>query len=194
MADTGMAGQTVAMAAVLAAGTFLLYFLKQVLDAVRGWHDEQRRADRLICALYAEIEANVHDLRAFLDSSAAWERAVADGAGLAAGKPGRIGHNMVYETHLAELASLPRTVIYKVVSFYTHQERLAAALERLDSLIRAGADSEERAAAAKRARTIAQEGMSFGNDVLHGLEVNAPLDLVKSALRARPGRLQPEAA
>jgi hypothetical protein len=40
MAETGMAGQTVALAAVLAAGTFLLYFLKHVLDAVRAWHDE----------------------------------------------------------------------------------------------------------------------------------------------------------
>ncbi len=181
MAETSMAGQTAALAALLAAGTFLLYFLKHLLDAVRAWHDEQRRAERLICALYAEIDANLHDLQGFLDESAGLERGLGETAERVAGQFGRVGHSLVYETHLTELASLPRAVIYKVVSFYSHQERLGAALDRLDAL--GDAPAERRIAALQHARRIAGDGVRFGRDVLHGLEVNAPLDLVKAALK-----------
>jgi len=194
MAETSMAGQTVALAAVLAAGTFLLYFLKHVLDAARAWHDEQRRAERLICALYAEIEANVHDLQAFLDDSRGWERTIRESNAAASGMPGRIGHDMVYQTHLVELASLPRAVIYKVVSFYSHRERLTALLARLDDMMEAGAEREQQIAVVQQARQIAQEGVAFGKEVLYGLEVNAPIDLVNAALRRQSGSLRPEAA
>lgn len=189
MAETGMAGQTLALAAVLATGTFLLYFLKHVLEAVRAWHDDQRRSERLICALYAEIEANVQDFQAFLDDSTRWERPVANSAGDGAGTPGGIGHDPVYQTHLTELASLPRAVIHKVVSFYALQQRLAGTLETLPR-----ADSQQRIAAVKQARRIAQEGVTFGKEVLYGLEVNAPLGLVTSAHRARSSELRAEAA
>ncbi|MFP4536982.1 MAG: hypothetical protein ACLFPA_01635 [Dichotomicrobium sp.] len=188
MAETSMAGQTVALAAVLAAGTFLLYFLKHVLEAVRAWHDDQRRAERLICALYAEIEANVQDFQGFLDDSTLWARTAPDSSEAGGGRPGGIGHDLVYQTHLAELASLPRAVIHKVVSFYALQQRLAATLETL-----ACADSEQRSAAVKHARRIAQEGVTFGKEVLYRLEMNAPLGLVNSALQS-PAELRPEPA
>jgi len=189
-----MAGQTVALAAVLAAGTFLLYFLKQALDAVRGWHDTQRRAERLVCALYAEIEANVHDLQAFLDDSSGWERIVRESNAPASGHPGRIGHDMVYVTHLGELASLPRAVIYKVVSFYSQRERLAAALDRIEVMSREGAEPDQQIAAIKQARQIAQDAVSFGKEVLYGLEVHAPMELVNSALSKRTGGLHAKPA
>jgi len=187
MAETSMAGQTVALAAVLAAGTFLLYFLKHVLDAVRAWHDEQRRAERLVCALYAEIEANVQDFEAFLDDSHAWERAIREtNAQSAFHAAGQIGHDLVYATHLSELASLPRAVIHKVVAFYSQRERLSAVLDRLETMSHAGAGHDQQIAAVKQARRTAQEAVTFGNEVLHGLEVNAPMELVNSALRRRP--------
>ena len=190
MAETSMAGQTVALAAVLAAGTFLLFFLKHALDAVRAWHDAQRRAERLVCALYAEIEANVHDMQAFLDDSLGWERAIRERNVQASSHYGRIGHDLVYATHLAELASLPRAVIYKVVSFYSQRERLAAVLDRLETISYAGADDEQQIAAVNQARQIAQEAVSFGKEVLYGLEVNAPIELVNSALRRQPAGLR----
>ncbi len=194
MAETSMAGQTVALAAVLAAGTFLLFFLKHTLDAVRGWLDAQRRAERLICALYAEIEANVRDLQAFLDDSRGWERAIRESNAQASSHIDRIGHDLVYETHLGELASLPRAVIYKVVSFYSQRERLGAALDRIDAIARDGAERDQQIAAAKQARQIAQEAVTFGKEVLYGLEVHAPMELVNSALRNQPPGLRAEAA
>jgi len=192
MAETGMAGQTVALAAVLAAGTFLLYFLKHLLDAVRAWHDEQRRSERLVCALYAEIEANLRDLQAFLDDSASLERTVYEGGAPRPRQLSRLGHDLVYDTHLGELASLPRAVIYKVVSFYAHQARLAAALERVEAM--SEAELDEQRGALRQARQIAEEGVSYGKEVLHGLEVNAPMDLVNSALRRPAGALRAEPA
>jgi hypothetical protein len=194
MAETSMAGQTVALAAVLAAGTFLLYFLKHALDAVRSWHDDQRRAERLVCALYAEIEANVHDMQAFLDDSMGWERAIRESNAQTSSHFGRIGHDLVYATHLAELASLPRAVIYKVVAFYSHRERLAAVLDRLETISHAGADTEQQIAAVKQARQIAEEAVTFGKEVLYGLEVHAPMELVNAALRKQPSGLRAKAA
>lgn len=194
MAETSMAGQTVALAAVLAAGTFLLFFLKHALDAVRGWHDSQRRAERLVCALYAEIEANVHDMQAFLDDSPGWERAIRESNAQTSSHFGRIGHDLVYATHLAELASLPRAVIYKVVSFYSQRERLAAVLDRLEAISHAEADQEQQIAAIKQARQIAQEAVTFGKEVLYGLEVHAPMELVNSALSKRTSGVRAEAA
>jgi hypothetical protein len=194
MAETSMAGQTVALAAVLAAGTFLLFFLKQALDAVRSWHDDQRRAERLVCALYAEIEANVHDMQAFLDDSLGWKRAIRESNAQTSSHFGRLGHDLVYTTHLSELASLPRAVIYKVVAFYSHRERLVAVLDRLEAISHAGVDAEQQIAAVKQARHIAQDAVSFGKEVLYGLEVHAPMELVNSALRKQPGGLRAEAA
>ncbi|RIA56518.1 hypothetical protein [Dichotomicrobium thermohalophilum] len=194
MADSSMAGQTVALAAILAAGTFLLYFLKHALDALRTWHDAQRRAERLVCALYAEIEANVHDMQAFLDDSLGWERAIRENNTNTSSHFGRIGHDLVYSTHLSELASLPRAVIYKVVAFYSHRERLAAMLDRLEAINHAGADQEQQIASLKQAREIAQEAVTFGKEVLYGLEVHAPMELVNAALRKPATGLRAKAA
>jgi hypothetical protein len=189
-----MAGQTMALAAVLAAGTFLLYFLKHALDAVRAWYESQRRAERLVCALYAEIEANLHDLQAFLDDSVGWERSIGEGKAPAAGYPGQIGHDLVYETNLSELSSLPRAVIYKIVSFYSQRERLSSVLDRLETMGREQAESEQQITAIRQARGIARETVTFGKEVLYGLEVHAPMELVNSALRKQPGGLRAEAA
>ncbi len=194
MAETSMAGQTVALAAVLAAGTFLLYFLKHALDAVRGWHDSQRRAERLVCALYAEIEANVQDMQAFQDDSQGWERAIREPNAQIFNCFGRIGHDLVYVTHLSELASLPRAVIYKVVAFYSQRERLVAVLDRLETISHAGIEADLQIAAVKQARHIAQDAATFGKEVLYGLEVHAPMDLVDSALRKQPGGLSAKTA
>ncbi len=194
MAEMSMAGQTVALAAVLAAGTFLLYFLKHALDAVRGWHDSQRRAERLVCALYAEIEANVQDMQAFQDDSQGWERAIRETNAQVFNHFGRIGHDLVYVTHLSELASLPRAVIYKVVAFYSQRERLVAVLDRLETISHAGIEADLQIAAVKQARHIAQDAVKFGKEVLYGLEVHAPMDLVDSALRKPSSGLRAKAA
>ena len=195
MAETSMAGQTVALAAVLAAGTFLLYFLKHALDAVRAWYESQRQAERLICALYAEIEANLRDMQAFLDGSKGWERAIGEGNAPAAGYTSQISHDLFYEgTSLRELSSLPRAVIV--------QDRLVLQPARAPFLRSrpAGGDgprgSRQRPqiTTLRQAREIAREAVTFGHDVLYGLEVHAPMELVNAALRQQPDGLRAKAA
>jgi hypothetical protein len=194
MAETSMAGQTVALAAVLAAVTFLLYFLKHALDAVRAWYESQRQAERLICALYAEIESNLRDMQAFLDDSEGWERAIGEGNASAVGYTSQIGHDLFYETSLRELSSLPRAVIYKIVSFYSQRERLSCVLDRLEAMGREEAASEPQITTLRQAREIAREAVTFGHDVLYGLEVHAPMELVNAALRPQPDGLRAKAA
>jgi hypothetical protein len=49
--------EAVAVAALVAAGVFALYFIKHTLEAAGRRREAKRKAERLICALYAEIKA-----------------------------------------------------------------------------------------------------------------------------------------
>ncbi len=174
-------------AGLLAAGTFFLFFIKYIIEAARGWREEQRHAERLICALYAEIDANVQDLEEFLDRSpplARVKQAVESDANF---QPHFTGteHTLVYQTHLSELASLPRAVIFKVVAFYTQMERIRTILASLERQSFRTISGTGRAQVIEELWHAMGTGVRLGREVLHGLEISAPLDLVNGAIEPR---------
>jgi hypothetical protein len=182
--DMGSAQHMLGFAGLLAAGTYFLFFIKHSVEAVSGWRNEQRRAERLICALYAEIDANVKDLEEYLDRSPSLARvkqAVVSDPDFQPHFTGTV-HTLVYVTHLSELASLPRAVIFKVVAFYTQMERISTILDSIDRASFRTISSAGRAQVIEELWHGMASGVRLGKEVLHGLEISAPLDLVNGAL------------
>jgi hypothetical protein len=177
--------EAVAVAALVAAGVFALYFIKHSLEAAGRRREAKRKAERLICALYAEIKANTQDLEAFIAHSPPMDRVKQAVRESGTFRPHMTNacHRMVYESYLPELADLPRPVILTVVEFYSQIERLIALIDGFD------APSYERISAEGREQVIeelwrtVERGVKLGNQVLHGLEVHAPLELTRDALK-----------
>jgi hypothetical protein len=173
------------LASLVAAGIFTLYFLKHTIEATGRRREANRKAERLICALYAEIKANTQDLEEFLAHSPPMERVKLAVRESATFRPHMTNacHRIVYESHLTELADLPRPVILTVVGFYSQVERLVALIDGFD------AASYERISADGRAQVIeelwktVERGVKLGHQAMHGLEVHAPLELTKDALQ-----------
>lgn len=173
------------LAALMAAIIFALYFLKHLFETISERQDVKQKTERLICALYAEIKANTEDLADFLSTSPPVERvkqAVREDANL---RPHITSacHTAVYESHLSELAGLPRPVILKVVDFYCQIERLTVMMEGLDSTSYERISDEGRAQVMEELWRTVERGVRLGREVMHGLEVHAPLELTKDALR-----------
>jgi len=177
--------ESAGLAALIAAGVLGLYFLKHVFEASNRRSEAERRAERLICALYAEIKANTQDLEDFLAQSPPMERvkqAVRENGSF---RPHMTNacHRIVYESHLNDLSDLPRPVILNVVDFYCQIERLTALIDGLEQ------PSYERISEEGRAQVIAElwrtveRGVKIGHQVMHGLEVHAPLEVTRDALR-----------
>jgi hypothetical protein len=174
------------LAALLAASVFAAYFIKHLVEALAGRRREARKAERLICALYAEIGANTQDLAEFLSVSPPIERvkqAVRENASL---RPHITSacHRIVYESHITELADLPRPVILKVVAFYCQIERLVALIDGFDRPSFERISDEGRGQVVEELWRTVERGVRLGLEVLHGLEVHAPLELTRDALKS----------
>jgi hypothetical protein len=177
--------ESAGLAALIAAGVFTLYFIKHAIEASSRRRDAARKAERLICALYAEIKANTQDLEEFIAQSPPVERAKQAVRESAAFRPHMTNtcHRIVYESHLGDLADLPRAVILHVVDFYCQIERVDALIDGFDQ------PSYERISDEGRAQVIAElwrtveRGVKLGHQVMHGLEVHAPLELTRDALK-----------
>jgi hypothetical protein len=173
------------LAALIAAIVFAAYFLTHLIEALSKRRERAREAERLICALYAEIAANVRDLEEFVSVSPPLERvkqAVQDNAAL---RPHITSacHRIVYESHIGELADLPRPVILTVVSFYCQIERLVALIDGFDRASYERISPEGRGQVVEELWHTVERGVRLGHQVLHGLEVHAPLPLMKDALK-----------
>jgi very-short-patch-repair endonuclease len=173
------------LAALLAATVFAAYFFKHLVEALGRRRQEASKAERLICALYAEIAANTQDLEEFLSTSPPLERvkqAVRENAAL---RPHitSVCHRIVYESHLTELADLPRPVILKVVAFYCQIERLVALIDGFERPSFEQISDERRGQVVEELWRTVKRGVRLGHEVLHGLEVHAPLELTRDALK-----------
>ncbi len=176
------------IAPMLAVVVFALYFVKHVIEALARRENEARKAERLICALYAEIKANTDDLSNFIANSPSLERvkqAVRDNPEF---RPHitNAPHRIVYGSHLTELASLPRAVILQVVAFYCHLDRLSELIYGLERPSFDKISDEGRAEVIGELWQAVEHGAAMGREVLHALEVHAPLHLINDAIR--PGR------
>jgi hypothetical protein len=177
--------ESAGFAALLAAVVSALYFAKHLAESYSRRREAKRKAERLICALYAEIKANTQDLEEFVSMSPPVDRvkqAVRDNAAL---RPHITSacHRIVYESHLTELADLPRPVILKVVDFYCQIERLVSLIDGFDRPSYERISDEGRAQVMDELWRTVERGVSLGHQVLHGLELHAPLDLTKDALK-----------
>jgi hypothetical protein len=172
-------------AANIAVLVFAAYFVKHLIEAFSRRRQGEQEAERLICALYAEIKANTEDLSEFLQSSPAVERVKQAVAADSSFRPHITNgaHTLVYNTYLAELASLPRPVILKVVGFYAQVERLTVLIEGMDRASYEGISPEGRGMVVEEIWRAVERGATLGREVLHGLEIHAPLDLTREALR-----------
>jgi hypothetical protein len=173
------------LAALLAAIVFAAYFIKHLIAALGRRRSEARKAERLICALYAEIAANTQDLEEFLSVSPPIERvkqAVRENAAL---RPHITSacHRIVYESHIGELADLPRPVILKVVAFYCQIERLVALIDGFERPSYERISDDGRGQVIEELWRTVERGVRLGHEVMHGLEVHAPLELTKDALK-----------
>ncbi len=173
------------MAANIAALVFAAYFIKHLAETVSRRRRRQQEAERLICALYAEIKANTEDLSEFLQASPPVERAKQVVAADPQFRPHitNAAHTLVYTTNLAGLASLPRAVILKVVAFYCQVERLTVLIQGMDRKSFEGISPEGRAQVVEEIWLSVERGVTLGREVLHGLEIHAPLELTREALR-----------
>lgn len=173
------------LAANIAAVVLAAYFIKHLIEAIGRRRQRREDAERLICALYAEIKANTEDLNDFLQNSPPVERVKQKVAEDARFRPHvtNAAHTLVYETHLAELSSLPRAVILKVVAFYAQVERLTVLIDGIDRQSFEGISGEGRAQVVAEIWAAVERGVALGRDVLHGLEIHAPLQLTREALR-----------
>jgi hypothetical protein len=174
------------IAALIAATVFALYFIKHLVEALARRREAARKAERVICALYAEIRANTQDLEDFIALSPPAERvkqALRESPGM---RPHITSacHRIVYESHLADLADLPRPVILKVVDFYCQIERLVSLIDGFDSPSYDRISDEGRAQVVDELWRTVERGVGLGNQVLHGLEVHAPLELTRDAFKA----------
>ncbi len=177
--------QSAALAAFVAAAVFALYFIKHVIAALNRRRDQKRKAERLICALYAEIKANTQDLEEFIAHSPPVDRvkqAVRDDPAL---RPHLTSacHRIVYESHLTELADLPRPVILNVVDFYCQIERLVALIDGFDRPSYDRISDDGRSQVIDELWRTVERGVKIGRQVMHGLEVHAPLELTLDALK-----------
>lgn len=177
--------ESAGIAALLAAAVFAAYFVKHVASSLSRRREEARKAERLICALYAEIKANTQDLEEFIALSPPLERAKQAVRSNAALRPHITSacHRIVYESHLHELAELPRPVILKVVAFYCQIGRLVALISGFDRLSYERISDEGRAQVIEELWRTVERGVKLGHEVLHGLEVHAPLELTRDALK-----------
>jgi hypothetical protein len=159
--------------------------VKHLIEALSERRERARTAERLICALYAEIAANVRDFEEFVSVSPPLERvkqAVQDNAALRPHVTSAC-HRIVYESHLGELAALPRPVILTVVAFYCQIERLVALIDGFERPSYERISPEGRAQIVEELWHTVERGVRLGHQVLHGLEVHAPLQLMKDALK-----------
>lgn len=174
-------------AAVLTAAIVLaLFFIKSIVEVFRSRSEEARKAERLICALYAEIKANTEDLASFIAHASSRERikqSVRNGTGDARPHMTTACHRIVYESHLTELADLPRQVILSVVEFYCQIDRLSALMEDIESTTYDRLSGDDRVQLVEDFWSTAERSVRLGHDVMHGLEVHAPLELTREALR-----------
>lgn len=173
------------VAALLAAIVFAAYFIKHLIEALSKRRHDARKAERLICALYAEIAANTQDLEEFVSVSPPVERvkqAIRENAAL---RPHITSacHRIVYESHITELAGLPRPVILKVVAFYCQIERLVALIDGFDRPSFERISDEGRGQMVEELWRTVERGVRLGHEVLHGLEVHAPLEVTRDALK-----------
>ena len=172
-------------AALLAASILAAYFIKHLVEALGRRREEARKAERLICALYAEIAANTQDLEEFLAVSPPVERvrqAIRENGAL---RPHITSacHRIVYESHIGELADLPRPVILKVVAFYCQIERLVALIDGFERPSFERISDEGRGQVVEELWRTVERGVRLGHQVMHGLEVHAPLELTRDALK-----------
>jgi hypothetical protein len=177
--------ESAAVAALVSAGVFALYFIKHLIESGNARRNEASKAERLICALYAEIKANTLDLEEFVSQSPPAERvkqAVRENAAL---RPHITSacHRIVYESHITELAHLPRPVILKVVDFYCQIDRLLAMIDGFDRPSYERISDEGRAQVVDELWRTVERGVKLGHEVMHGLEVHAPLDLTRGTLK-----------
>ncbi len=181
-------GEGALIAPLLAVVVFALYFVKHVIEALARRENEARKAERLICALYAEIKANTDDLSDFIANSPSLERAKQAVRDNPEFRPHitNAPHRLVYSSHMGELASLPRAVILQVVAFYCHLDRLSELIHGLERPSFDKISNEGRAEVIGELWRAVEHGAALGREVLHALEVHAPLDLVNDAIR--PGR------
>lgn len=177
--------ESAGLAALISACVFALYFVKHLIEGANSRRNETRKAERLICALYAEIKANTQDLEEFIAQAPPVERAKQAVRENAALRPHITNacHRIVYESHLTELAELPRPVILKVVDFYCQIERLVALIDGFDRPSYERISDEGRAQVMEELWKTVERGVKLGHEVMHGLEVHAPLELTRDALK-----------
>lgn len=173
------------LAPLLAAGVFAAYFVKHVIESLARRAASGLKAERLICALYAEIKANADDLAEFLAASPPLERvrqAVRDNPAF---RPHftNAPHRTVYGAHVTELASLPRSVILGVVAFYCQLDRLSELTYGLERPSFDAISPEGREAVMSELWRAVERGVALGRDVQHSLEIHAPLELTRAALK-----------
>lgn len=182
----GAPSESALLAPLLAVAVFALYFVKHVMEALARRSAQAAKSKSLICALYAEIKANTEDLYGFLDAAPSIERVRQAAHDNPEFRPHItiMPHKLVYGSHLAELSCLPRAVIGKLVAFYCQLDRLSELVYGLERV------SFERISAEARAQVIEelwrelQNGAAMGRDLLHALELHAPLGLLKGAIEA----------
>jgi hypothetical protein len=173
------------LAPLLAAGVFAAYFVKHVTEALARRKTTALKAERLICALYAEIKANADDLARFVAASPPLERvkqAVRDNPSF---RPHftNAPHRTVYGSHITELASLPRQVILNVVAFYCQLDRLSELTYGLERPSFESISPEGREQVMAELWQAVERGLVLGREVMHGLEIHAPLELTRGALK-----------
>lgn len=178
------AGLTFAI--LLVAATFLLYFFKHLTESFERRRHASAKAERLVGALYAEIQANVEGLRDFLDHTPPAPRA----SGAPRGEQARrmpyaaVANTLVYESHVGDLASLPHSAVLKVVAFYSQLERVSALLETVERASLGDFGADQQARAAEDLRRHVERGEKLGREALHALEVHLPLGVMRKALAA----------
>ncbi len=182
-------------ALLISAIVLALFFIKSLVEVSKRSGEEARKAERLICALYAEIKANAEDLAGFLAHSPPKERVMQNVRERGA-RPHMtsVCHRIVYESHLTELADLPRPVILTVVDFYCQIDRLAALIEDVEGPHYERLSAEERVQLVEDLWKTVERSVKLGHDVMHGLEVHAPLELTRDALKpSQGGAMRPAA-
>lgn len=169
---------------MIAAVVLVLFFIKSVVEVSRRSSEEARKAERLICALYAEIKANTEDLAGFIAQSPSKPR-IMQAVRERGARPHMtsVCHRIVYESHLTELAELPRPVILTVVDFYCQIERLSALIDDVEGHSYDRLSEDERVQLVEDLWNTVERSVKLGHDVMHGLEVHAPLELTRDALK-----------
>lgn len=184
MIDFLSSAAALTFAMLLVAATFLLYFFKHLTESFERRRVANARSERLVGALYAEIQANVEGLRDFLDHAPPVARVADNVRNEASQAPhfGGVAHSLVYESNLGDLVSLPHAAVLKAVGFYSQLERVSGSLDTLDSGRFGELSPEQRAQAVTELWRNVERAEKLGREALHALEVNIPLGVMRKAL------------